>query len=104
MYGCTDTLIYLSCISFLHHTLRMHTTPPPLISHLLSSHPHTIVGDVADELSFLYRGKVRLIQVDELRTDQKGETMRLRTGTGIVHAGGLFGDFEFVSHGTRIVR
>ena len=33
MYGYVDTITYLSCISFLHHTLRMHTTPPPLIPH-----------------------------------------------------------------------
>ena len=86
-------------------------------------------GDIADELSFVYRGKVnvvrletrlapgrrltsrpantpqmRLVQVDELRTDKKHQTLTVKTVTGMVSAGGLFGDFEYVSHGTRIVR
>lgn len=61
-------------------------------------------GDIADEMSFIYRGRVRLVQVDELRTNIKNSTVTIKNVVGMAQAGGFFGDFELVSHGTRIVR
>jgi hypothetical protein len=50
-------------------------------------------GDVADELSFVYRGQVRLVVPDGPRA---------KAALGLVTAGGMCGDVEFASKGSRL--